>query len=115
MYTITSRPDYLLIELRAITREAVAAATRELMARPDYPHRNDLWDLSGTPVLLSQEDLAPLISLVAASYPASATRTRTAMVVRGGFQAAVAEIWCTEARRLPCEVQAFPSRARAEA
>ncbi len=115
MYTITSRADHLLVELRAITCEAVAAATRELMARSDYPHRNDLWDFSGTPVLLSQEDLAPLISLVAACYPAEATRTRTALVVRGGFQTAVAEMWCAEARRLPCEVQAFTSRARAEA
>ncbi len=114
MFTILDRGDHLAVTLEAITRDAVAQATLALMTRPDYPRRNDLWDLTAAPVFLSQEDLAPLVALVAEHYPAQATRDRTALVVRGGFQWAVAEMWTTQARYLPCAVRAFTSRARAE-
>jgi len=107
---------HLVIALRgAITRDAVEAACKAILAHPDYPHRNDIWVFGDLPILLNQGDLFRLVDLVAARYPAEATRERTAIVVRGGFATAVAEMWCSASERLPYQTQVFASLADAEA
>ncbi len=115
MYRISRQDTHLLVELHVITRDAVAGALGTLLARPDYATTNDIWDGTAAPVLLAQEDLDHLVAGIAARYPRAATRTRTALVVRGGFATAVAELWQQAASRLPYETGVFASREHAEA
>jgi hypothetical protein len=115
MYRISRQDTHLLVELHVITRDVVAAAASTLLDRPDYATTNDIWDGTAAPVLLAQEDLDDLVAGIAARYPRTATRTRTALVVRGGFATAVAELWQQAASRLPYETAVFASRRQAEA
>jgi hypothetical protein len=115
MYRISRQDTHLLVELHVITRDVVEAAFEDLLARPDYATTNDIWDGTAAPVLLAQEDLDALVDHMATRYPRPAARTRTALVVRGGFATAVAELWQQAASRLPHETAVFASRRQAEA
>jgi hypothetical protein len=116
MFTITRSPTHLRVEIRGpLTRDLLARALRETMESPGYADLNDVWDVGDGPVRLNMADVTTLVEGVAAIYPMNARRSRTAVVTRSGFVAAIAELWRATASDLPFQMRVFADVEEAEA
>ena len=115
MYDVSRQGPHLLITFGpTIDRATLLAAIDAVMARPDYPHSNDIWVLGDAVIFISHEDFEAITGAIEDAYPASAIRTRTALVTSSGFNTVIASMWCEEAKRLPFQVRVFDTVEAAE-
>ena len=116
MHTITDRDRYLKVDITDISSLAeIFEAVQAEFNRDDYFRRNDIWEFGNDMLPLQYDDLNQLTSHILEIYPTHATRTKTAIVVPPGLNAAFAKIWAETAGRLPYEVRVFEVLAAAEA
>lgn len=114
MFTISETESLLEVELRGgATVGVILQAVNAVIAHPDYHQRNDVWVIGGEPLQLNFADLDRITDWIARCYPPAAVRTRTALVVHPGLNAALVELWLETAAELPYEVRMFSSREAA--
>ncbi len=105
MYAISDMGRYFLVEVQGeLNYDLIIEILKDEMSRPEYPDRNDLWDLSRASLLLQFEHLGRIWDVVMAHYPTQATRQRSAIVAQAGLNSSYAEMWASS-RPSPCPFQ----------
>ena len=112
MFSITRTPDFYIVEFsHEITLTTLLGALHDLMARPDYTS-TDVWILD-RPIYLGFSDFDMIIKEIQRTYPAGATRRKTALVANSGYNQALADLWVRGSWNLPYESRVFTNLEKA--
>ncbi len=80
-----------------------------------YRDKNDLWIFRDCSTSFSHSSLMGLVTAIGQDYPASAGRTKTAIVATSGLLTALAELFRQAALDLPYTIRIFNNPSSAEA
>lgn len=116
MHKITDTGSYYkVVMVGRVTFEDILAAIDDTMSQPDYIHRNDVWVFGHDALEVLYGELEQITDHILQGYPAEITRTKSAIVVPPGMNAAIVEMWHESSGRLPVPVELFDNLAAAEA
>jgi hypothetical protein len=108
MYSIQNNVSYILVSFNGNLNDSdLQNAIDAVETHPDYPVKNDIWVFSDCLPFLSYSSFAAIVQRIADRYPASALRSKTAIVTTKGYNTALASIFKREADRLPYNIDIF--------
>ncbi|MBN2310167.1 MAG: STAS/SEC14 domain-containing protein [Candidatus Hydrogenedentes bacterium] len=101
----------------AVTPTLVSKAIRAEFDLPEYPERNDLWDLRGTVMTraIDSDSLSLIVEFISAEFPAESHHRKTALVVDTDLAFGIARMFQMLGDELPFEVEIFKDAAEAVA
>ncbi len=112
---ITVKKDYILVEPSEVDYWEIWQGIGEELKLPEFSKKNDIWVFHEGQIKLTYDDLYRLKDFIYENYPENAQRTKTALVVESGIQAALAESFGQiAADELPFEIQVFTDFKSAE-
>lgn len=95
--------------------EELLGTIRKMLSHPMYGDTNDLWVFGREVMALQFEQLNQITDYILHLYPATASRSKTAIVVPTGMNESFAEIWKLSSDRLPYQVKIFADHQAAVA
>ena len=112
---ITVKKDYILVEPpKGVDYWQIYEEVGKLLARDDFPQKNDIWVFHEGPLLFLYEHLYKLKDFVADHYPKDFKGHKTAIVVETGIQTGLAEEYTRIVENLPFEIKVFSDIRSAE-
>ena len=115
MHRITEHEHNFVVEiLGSASFTDVIDAIRDANNQPHYFEKNNIYIFSNELIEGTFAQMEQVMQFILVSYPKINPGIKTAVVVSGGFNRALVDLWATDSDRLPFDVRVFSNQEAAE-
>jgi len=111
----TNYDDYILIESQTgMDYWEIMEGIPKLISMPEFKNKNDIWAFTSDRIKMAYTDLYAIKNLVEEICPKNSKGTKTAIVVRNGFQKTYGILYSDICKYLQREISVFSDLKSAE-
>jgi hypothetical protein len=111
----TNNSDYILIESSTgMDFWEIMKGIPKLISMPEFKNKNDIWEFRSNQIKMSFADLQKIKNLVEKICPQNCKGTKTAIVVRNGFQQTYATLFSDICNDIQRKIRVFSDLKPAE-